>query len=138
MKVKTLKCDVYNNGKLVYDPNESILLTIKIGKYIVPNKQNNKNEFNESDYTTHILIDEKEKYFNRKYHLEYEDKIIYQLKMYGNKDSEKGYHVGFSFWEHQWFLWLQKRHWIQKEENIRYCINIIFLLLGLFLSFSKR
>jgi len=35
------------------------------------------------------------------------------------------------------FMKIQKRLWIQKEENIRYIINLLFLILGVYLAYKK-
>ena len=66
------------------------------------------------------------------------NEIIYFFMLFGRKESMSGVHVGFNFWEHQRFLWLQKSHWLQKEENIRYVINVFFLLMGLYVGFFKK
>lgn len=35
------------------------------------------------------------------------------------------------------FLWIQRKCWIQQENNVRYVINILFLMLGLLLGFKS-
>ena len=96
---------------------------------------------------SHPLFDDQNKYYKRIYALEFKDKRIYALEFkdkriyyfnsFGKIGPNYGFHVGFNFAENQKFLWLQGSHWLQKEENIRYCINIIFLIIGLVLGILK-
>ncbi len=125
MKKVTLTSCGDNSGKLEFNSSQSKIIEIKRGRFILPDKNSNP------------LYDEDNKYYKRIYSLEYNNKIIYYFKLFGNKESKFGYHVGFNFWEHQQFLWLQNQHWLQKEENIRYCVNVLFLLIGVCISFSK-
>ena len=64
-------------------------------------------------------------------------KRIYFFNRFGNKDSNTGFHVGFTWLQHQRFLFLQNRHWVQKEENIRYIVNVIFLIIGAYFGFKN-
>jgi hypothetical protein len=126
MEIVTLEIKELNSGLLYFDETKSKTLIIKKGRYI--DKKNN---------LSHPIFDEQNKYYKRIYSLEYKDKKIYYFNSFGKIDTNHGYHVGFNFAEHQKFLWLQGCHWIQKEENIRYCVNIIFLILGLVLGILK-
>lgn len=62
----------------------------------------------------------------------FENKNVYFLYLFGG--DTKGKHISLSFWQNQKFLWLQNNHWLQKEENIRYIVNILFLLGGITLG----
>lgn len=48
-----------------------------------------------------------------------------------SKFEKTGFHISLSFLQNQRFLFIQRDHWLQKEENIRYIINILFIILGL-------
>lgn len=126
MEIATLEIKEPNSGLLIIDSKKSITLRIKRGRYI--DKKNN---------LSHPLFDEQNKYYKRIYALEFKDKKIYYFNSYGKIDPNHGFHVGFNFAQHQKFQWLQGCHWLQKEENIRYCVNIIFLIIGLVLGFLK-
>jgi hypothetical protein len=126
MEIATLDIKEQNSGLLTFDSIKSSILIIKRGKYI--DKNNN---------ISHPLFDEQNKYYKRIYALEYMDKKIYYFNSYGKIDTNHGFHVGFNFIEHQKFLWIQGGHWLQQEENLRYCVNIIFLIIGLFLGILK-
>ena len=93
-------------------------IEIKKGRYI------------HNDYS-HPLKTKDVNLYSRVYCLEYNKYIIYWFDSFGHQDSNNGFHVGFNWWQNQHFLFIQNAHWIQKEENIRYIINIIFLILGL-------
>ena len=56
---------------------------------------------------------------------------------YGKQDSNQGVHIGFTYWQNQKFLWVQNSHWLQREENIRYLINILFLTIGVLLGLQQ-
>jgi len=64
----------------------------------------------------------------------FENKNVYYLYFFGEKSSTHGVHISLNFLENQKFKWLQNIHWLQKEENIRYIINIFFLIGGLTLG----
>jgi len=56
-------------------------------------------------------------------------------------DSKKGkiktdYEVD-SHWKKQKLLFMFRTHWLQKEKNIRYVINILFLLAGIIIAIIK-
>lgn len=62
----------------------------------------------------------------------FDNKNVYFLYLFGDDSNKpKGVHISLSFFENQKFTWMQKTHWRQKEENIRYIINILFLLGGI-------
>lgn len=126
MEIATLEIKEPNSGLLSFDSIKSNTLRIKRGRYI--DIKNN---------LSHPLFDEQNKYYKRIYALEFKDKKIYYFNSFGKIDTNHGFHVGFNFAEHQKFLWLQGRHWLQKEENIRYCVNVIFLIIGLVLGVLK-
>jgi hypothetical protein len=122
MRVQIFECIEKNSGQLT--PVDGRFVYIKKGRYIDNN-------------TSHPLYAEKEKYFARIYCLGYLKKRIYFLNRFGNKDSNTGFHVGFTWLQHQHFLLLQNRHWVQKEENIRYVINVLFLFIGAYIGFKN-
>jgi hypothetical protein len=126
LEVKTLQLIEPNTGRLELNELNSKSISIKRGRF----------EFTETN-ESHPLYDEENKYFKRIYCLEYRKNKIYCLNLYGKKDSVNGYHIGLNYFQFNKFLWLQKQHWFQKEENIRYCINIVFLIIGLWLSIKK-
>ncbi|UKN01192.1 hypothetical protein K6119_15790 [Paracrocinitomix mangrovi] len=99
-------------------------IEIKKGRYIHQN-------------CSHPLRSGDENYFKRIHGLEYKNRKIYWLYTFGSMDKPQGHHVGFSWWEHQKFLWLQEMHWLQKENNIRYMVNLIFLVLGVVIAFKQ-
>jgi hypothetical protein len=123
MKITTLEIIEQNSGLLTFDPIKSSILIIKRGRYI--DKKTN---------LSHPLFDEQYKFYKRIYALEYKNRKIYYFNRFGKPDNNHGYHVGFNFFEYQRFLWIQGTHWFQKEDNLRYCINIFFLILGLALG----
>lgn len=123
---KTLTSCGDNSGKLEFNPNQSKTIEIKNGRFIL------------SDGTSHPLKTEKGKFFTRVYGLEYQNKVIYYLKLFGNDNSRVGYHVGFNFLENHFFLWNQNSHWIQKKENIIFCVKVLSFIagfIGLFKAF---
>lgn len=126
MKKKTLESCGTNSGKVDYNPKTSREMEIKRGKYSFGNG------------FVHPLFNGEDKYFKRIDSLEMDSKVIYYFMLFGKKESVSGVHIGFNFWEHQRFLWLQNSHWLQKEENIRYVINVFFLLMGLYVGFLKK
>ncbi|MGO4905805.1 hypothetical protein [Flavobacterium sp. W20_MBD1_R3] len=123
MRIKLLEGDGFNTGKFKgYLRNQYI--DIKKGRYL-------------KDDISHPLYSEKEFYFKRIYCLEFENKKVYFLNTFGKTDSQKGFHIALSEWQNQRFLWLQNRHWIQKEENIRYIVNLLFLVLGAYIAIKN-
>ena len=99
-------------------------IEIKKGRYI-------------QDGTSHPLRSGNEKLYMRIYGLEYKNKRIYWFDTFGKHSTQHGYHVGFSWWQHNRFLWFQKEHWLQKEESIRYIVNILFLVLGAIIGIKQ-
>jgi hypothetical protein len=121
MKIEELRVEEPNSGKLrasSVDKN----IEIKKGRYICND-------------ISHPLFSEKENYFSKVYCLEYKKRHIYFLNYFGrNEPPVKGIHIGLTIWQNHKFLWLQNKHWLQKEENIRYIVNILFLIIGVWLS----
>ncbi len=76
-----------------------------------------------------------EKFYKRIHSLEFNFYRVYYLNKFNLNDGKSGFHIGLNFWQNQQFLLLQNEHWIQKEENIRYVINILFLIGGLALGY---
>lgn len=122
MKIKILEPDEQHNGKLKLSSTE--FLEIKCGGYLVEGE-------------SYPLVSEKEKYFQRIYHKKYHNKSIYLLNRFGKIDDSDGYYIGLNSWEKQIFLWLQQKHWLQKEENIRYIVNLVFLVIGAYVALKK-
>lgn len=121
MKIEVLRSNEVNTGHLTtLFSGETI--EIKRGRFI-------------KDDISHPLFTEKEKYFSKMYSFEYKKKHIYFLNYFGrNEPSARGIHIGLTYWQNNRFLWLQNKHWLQKEESIRYIVNIIFLIIGVFIS----
>jgi hypothetical protein len=121
MKIEVLRSNEVNTGNLASSVPAEII-EIKRGRYIKNN-------------ISHPLFIEKENYFSKIYCLEYNKKHIYYLNFHGsNEPPVRGIHVGLTNWQNQKFLWLQNKHWLQKEESIRYIINILFLIIGVWMS----
>ena len=83
---------------------------------------------------SHPLRSGKDRYFKRVHCLEFENKIVYFLGRFGS-DKPIGCHIGLSWFENQRFLWKMGDHWLLQEKNIRYLINLGFLILGIYISF---
>ena len=64
---------------------------------------------------------------------------MYFLHLFGDdsKVPHQGKHISLSFIENQRFCILQGTHWLQKEENIRYLVNLTYLTLGLIFAYYK-
>jgi len=122
MRVQIFECTLKNSGKL--SPVSGEFISIKKGRYVYKS-------------TSHPLYTEKENYFAKVYCLEYLKKRIYFFNRFGKNDNNNGFHVGFTWLQHQQFLLLQNRHWFQKEKNIRYIVNVIFLIIGAYLGFEN-
>lgn len=74
-------------------------------------------------------------HFRRNYFLKYENRITYIFSRFGQEEKNMGIHiVAFTWFQHQQFLFMQSQHWLQKEENIRYIVNILFLILGVLIG----
>jgi hypothetical protein len=117
MKIDVLRSNEVNTGHLTtLFPGE--IIEIKRGRYI-------------KDDISHPLFTEKENYFYKTHCLEYKKRHIYFLNYFGsNEPPVKGIHIGLTNWQNNKFLWMQNKHWFQKEENIRYIVNILFLIIG--------
>lgn len=139
MKIKALIPDGSNTGKLKYKSgmnsvtngevttstrSEFDIIQIKRGRYI-------------HNGVSHPLMSDNENYYQRIYALEFEKRIIYYLNTFGKKDNQHGIYIGVNWSENQKFLWLQKKHWLQREENIRYVVNVLFLLLGAYIGVNN-
>jgi hypothetical protein len=75
----------------------------------------------------------KENHFVREYRfksIKKEQLFFYSFPMLGKDISPDNVLVGMTWREHQKFLWMQNEHWFKKENNIRYIVNILFLILG--------
>ncbi len=121
MIIQVLRSNEFNTGHLTtLFPGETI--EIKRGRYIKAD-------------ISHPLLTEKENYFYKIHCLEYKKKHIYYLNYFGkNEPSGKGIHIGLTNWQNHKFLWMQNKHWLQKEESIRYIVNILFLIIGVWIS----
>ena len=82
------------------------------------------------------LIGRTERYYYRNHSLKFKKKIIYGFNEFGTIKEGTLVFVGFNRYQHQRFLWMQGEHWLQKEENIRYIVNVIFLVIGAYLGFK--
>jgi hypothetical protein len=103
------------------EPTEFDWIEIKKGRYI-------------QSGTSHPLRSGHEKYYKRIYCLEHGKRIIYWFETFGIYSKDHGVHVSFSWFEHQQFLWKQDDHWLQKEENLRFIVNVIFLIIGVIVA----
>jgi hypothetical protein len=121
IEVEVLRSNEVNTGHLT-NLFAGEIIEIKRGRYI-------------KDDISHPLFTEKENYFCKIHCLEYKKKHIYFLNYFGsNEHPIKGIHIGLTNWQNNKFLWMQNKHWLQKEENIRYIINILFLIIGVWIS----
>lgn len=120
MECKILTC---NSGVCVLNTNSE---TLKIKKHIYFYKNQ-----------IHGLKSDDEKFYKRIHSLEFNFYRVYYLNTFNSNDGKCGFHIGLNFWQNQQFLFLQNEHWFQKEENIRYVVNILFLTGGLILGFLK-
>jgi hypothetical protein len=89
------------------------------------------NRWIDSNHTSHPLKYTKPVAFS--------NKNVYFLHLFSdeNKKSFQGKHISLSFFENQLFHLKQGSHWIQKENNIRYLINLIYLTIGLIFAFRQ-
>lgn len=139
MKVKGLQIVASNSGLLIpasgkvteidgnytrYNKSEFDWIEVKKGRYI-------------HDGTSHPIRAGDEKYYKRIYCLEHEGRVVYWLDTFGKHSSNNGHHVSFSWREHQTFLWQQNDHWLQKEENMRYVVNVVFLVIGVVIGIKQ-
>ncbi len=87
--------------------------------------------------TASPLIRVDQTYFHRNFALAFKKKVIYSFYEFGIKEDNTLVFVGFNWWQHQRFLMLQRMPWLQKEENIRCLINIMFLVLGAYIGIKS-
>lgn len=99
-------------------------IEIKKGRYI-------------HDGTSHSLRSGDDKFYRRVYGLEHENRCVYWFDTFAKHSSNHGHHVSFNWFEHQKFLWLQGDQWFQKEANLRYFVNVIFLGIGAYIGFKQ-
>jgi hypothetical protein len=86
---------------------------------------------------SHPLRSGEDKFYKRIYGLEHERRSVYWFDTFAKYSTLHGHHVSFNWIEHQQFLWLQGEQWLQKESNIRYVVNVIFLVLGSYIGFKQ-
>ena len=122
MKVKCLKVSGANSGllKAVKLRTKFEYLEIKKGRYIYKNH-------------SEPLMNNEQYCFKRVYCLEHKKEIIYWLSRGGVFSNSNGIHIGFSWSQHQRFLWMQNSHWIQKVYNSRSIVKMLCLIKTLFL-----
>lgn len=124
MVIEVLRSTEVNTGHLT-TLFQGETIEIKRGRYI-------------KEKVSHPLFTEKETFFSKVYCLEYKKKHIYFLTFFGsNKPPVRGFHIGLTTWQNHRFLWMQNKHWLQREESIRYIVNILFLILGAWISFKN-
>ena len=96
-------------------------------------KTKNKIVIYSTKFTRETNLGKKEYRLDYKRSINFIDsKYVYFLKK--NIGGKQGYRISLSFWQNQKFLFIQNKHWLQKEENIRYVINILFLISGITLG----
>lgn len=72
--------------------------------------------------------------YKREYFYKVNNKYIYTVL---DKSNGTEFRIALNWFENQRFLFVTRKHWILKEENIRYVINIIFLIIGVVFGFLK-
>ena len=87
-----------------------------------------RNRFYDENNNWQPLVYEQCKSFDKKY--------VYYLKFMGQSNTH-GIHISLNYIQNQVFLWLQGNSWFQKEDNIRYIINVLFLILGCYLAYEQ-
>jgi len=58
-------------------------------------------------------------------------KIIKNIFLFNYGQSGCDFYKPIGWFNKQKLLWLFKKHWLQKEENIRYITNLLYLSVGL-------
>lgn len=111
MKVNVFKLDTQNNGILI---KEDRIIEIRRNRWI------------DSKLISHPLDYERSEGFS--------NKNVYYLHLF--KDGKKGKFISLNFYENQKFQLIQGSHWIQKEENIRYLVNLFYLTVGLVFAYT--
>ena len=104
------------------DKNSGILN--KTDKFIIIKN----NYFYDENNDWQPLVYEQLKSFDKKY--------VYYLKFMGVSENH-GIKISLNYIQNQVFLWLQGNHWLQKEENLRYLINLLFLIAGIWTTLIK-
>lgn len=129
MKVRILELDGYNTGALRIKKEcrnpKSLCAKVKI----------TGGRFYRCD-TSSPLVGRVDRYYYRNHSLKYKRKIIYGFNEFGIIEDGTLIFVGFNWFQHQRFLWMQREHWFQRESNLRYVVNIIFLIIGAYLGFK--
>lgn len=87
--------------------------------------------------TSHPLRSGEDKFYKRIYGLEHEGRAVYWFDTFGDHSNHSGYHVSFSWMQQQNFLWKQNDNWLQKEENVRYIVNVVFLVIGVIIGLKQ-
>lgn len=63
---------------------------------------------------------------------------VYFLHRFGHDSGSHhfGVHIQLSYWQNQKFLWIQKAHWFQQPENLKWILNRI-IPAGFFFTIIK-
>lgn len=137
MKIDILKVNKVNTGELVPQWEKCNHLDKTTGERI-PHPEDHivvkKGRYMQCEIS-HALRSGDKLYYRRKQNFSYEGKVIYWFGTFSQ--MEHGKHIGFNWWQHQYFLWMQGDHWFQKEENIRYLVNLLFLTLGVWIGIKS-
>lgn len=121
-----INLNFYNNEPFPYSKTDGI---ITVNKHCVKNLNHNGLNFNKSLFN-----------FNRHYLNEVGDLIIVLKIINTFNDTEKYIYINTNKEKNinkkilKWYCGL---YWIQKEENIRYIVNILFLILGCYLAYKQ-
>jgi hypothetical protein len=118
MKIKCLN-QIPNSG--IFLESKWEVIEIKQGRFIQSN-------------TSHPLVHKGEKFYKKVICLENKNKKVYWLNRFGQHSKHHGVHIGLNRFQNQRFLWLQNAHWLQQEANIKFIINIGFVLIGIYLG----
>lgn len=78
-----------------------------------------------------------EKNFKRVYYDNHALKFIYCIEQHIENSSNMKTYIGLNWKQNQRFLFMQKSHWIQQESNLRYIVNIIFLIIGVYIGIRQ-
>jgi len=55
------------------------------------------------------------------------------IMIFAQNTVNQPYLIKFNWFQYWRFLWLQKKHWLQSEENLRYVLNILLILGGMYI-----
>lgn len=58
----------------------------------------------------------------------------YVYKVYYGRNY---YTISLNSYQNFIFLWGLRKNWLQKEENIRYAVNLLFLIIGSYLTYKQ-